>query len=202
MLCRLAPQQQLDPQQQRSSTAAPAASRFLSPEGRAAGLARAVYLSHLLLLLDWRLLLQMHVHTAQHDLVQHAAWRAAWAPQGSVLEVRVGGAVSAERSWRQCPAHTSACAASSHCCVHPPITAPQTEVAADLAQPKMFLQGVDAAGRPLLLLLARHHTLTANGPQQRYITYCLDVAIASADARANPANPDGKVVGVFDLRGG
>lgn len=62
----------------------------------------------------------------------------------------------------------------------------------------MFLQGVDAAGRPVLLLQARRHTLTASSVQQRYITYCLDAAIAIADARANP---DGKVVGVFDLAG-
>lgn len=81
----------------------------------------------------------------------------------------------------------------------PPPLSPQSEVAAELAADKAFVQGPDADGRPVIFVRVSHHRRArgAAGRVKRFICWVLDVAAATNDPTANP---DGKMVGVFDMR--
>eukprot|EP00775_Hariotina_reticulata_P011183 gene11183-11333_t len=107
----------------------------------------------------WLVARKMQANVAASHIRTHAAWRAAWVPEGRV---------------------------------------PESRVAADLAHKKIFLQGADRQGRPVLILQARKHMLTDSMSQQLCLCYALDTAIGYADTSINP---DSKMVGLIDLAG-
>ena len=76
----------------------------------------------------------------------------------------------------------------------------QSEIKDELASGKCFLQGHDKFGRAILLLHVKKHSKSLRDLKQcmRFLCYCLDKAIASADKSKNPT---GKVTGIYDLEG-
>lgn len=76
----------------------------------------------------------------------------------------------------------------------------QSEVEEELAAEKVFLQGCDKFGRRILVLRVSKHSVSVRKIEQtmRNLCYSLDKAIALADAEKNP---EGKIAGIFDLRG-
>jgi hypothetical protein len=80
----------------------------------------------------------------------------------------------------------------------------ESEIEALLATRKVCLQGLDAGGRPVILIRARlHHGGDAAG-NRRLICYALDAAYAAAaaaPAAAAAGNPDRRVLCLFDLAG-
>ena len=128
--------------------------------------------------------------------------RAAWGRSG-----RSGGGVMAERGPRfsRCRSKTTQLTVVS-------LTFPSllsqvpngaidaAEVAPDLAADKAFVQGADVSGRPVIFVRVAKHRRRKGAALRvkRFICWVLDVAAASND---NAVNPDGKMVGVFDMRG-
>lgn len=76
----------------------------------------------------------------------------------------------------------------------------QEEIKNELAAQKVFVQGCDNAGRGIILLLAARHSKTTRDLDEtkRFICYCLEQQCQLHDPQLNP---DGKGVGIFDMRG-
>lgn len=76
----------------------------------------------------------------------------------------------------------------------------QEEIKNELAVKKVFLQGCDNAGRGIILLLAARHSKSTRDLDEtkRFICYCLEQQCQLHDPLRNP---DGKGVGIFDMRG-
>ena len=76
----------------------------------------------------------------------------------------------------------------------------QAEVARELAARKCFLQGCDSQGHPVLVVWAARHDMGDRhmGETKRFIGYCLDNAIAAADAARHPG---AQIKCLFDLSG-
>lgn len=78
----------------------------------------------------------------------------------------------------------------------------ECEIEALLATRKVCLQGLDAAGRPVILIRARLHFGGDAAGNRRLICYALDAAYAAAAAApASTGNPDRRVLCLFDLAG-
>ena len=77
-------------------------------------------------------------------------------------------------------------------------TGPQGSVRRELAQGKVFVQGVDKQGRPVALVVGKNHVPGDRDEARRMIVYTLDKLIALNDPAKNPS---GKLVGIFDLDG-
>lgn len=136
---------------------------------------------------------------AVERLSKHAQWRAEYVPDGAIAAVR-GGAWGA--GWAG-GGRTQSGRARARTRRHkppPPPPPPQAEVAKELAAGKAFVQGCDAAGRPVVVVrVAAHKRARGASPRiKRFICWVLDVAAASVD---DAKNPDGKLVAIFDLRG-
>jgi hypothetical protein len=76
----------------------------------------------------------------------------------------------------------------------------QDEIKNELAAQKVFLQGPDRHGRGVIILKASRHSRSKRDLEEnkRLICYSLDNQTKLHDLRINP---DGKGVGIFDLRG-
>lgn len=76
----------------------------------------------------------------------------------------------------------------------------QEEIADELKQDKVFLQGLDKFGRRIIWLKVNRHSRTLRNLKQcmRLLCFSLDKAIALADQEKNPK---GMITGIFDLRG-
>ncbi|KAK9915876.1 hypothetical protein WJX75_005565 [Coccomyxa subellipsoidea] len=76
----------------------------------------------------------------------------------------------------------------------------EEEIKNELAAQKVFVQGCDNAGRGIILLLAARHSKTTRDLDEtkRFICYCLEQQCQLHDPQLNP---DGKGVGIFDMRG-
>ncbi|KXZ52707.1 hypothetical protein GPECTOR_8g102 [Gonium pectorale] len=71
-------------------------------------------------------------------------------------------------------------------------------VQVNLAHKKVFLQGLDRTGRPIVLGVgARHRKFETKDDALAFCTYALDTAVAIGDSHEDW---DGKFTGVFDLR--
>ena len=76
----------------------------------------------------------------------------------------------------------------------------QSEVKDELASEKVFVQGVDKAGRPCMYVIAAKHITAERDVDQckRFICYSLDRCIEQIDPERNPM---GAIAVIFDLRG-
>ncbi|KAG2424190.1 hypothetical protein HXX76_014723 [Chlamydomonas incerta] len=72
------------------------------------------------------------------------------------------------------------------------------EIRHELDQAKSFLPGTDREGRPLCVVLVARHEMKDAAASKRYIAYSLDCACAMG---AKTPGWDGKMSGIFDLRG-
>ena len=77
----------------------------------------------------------------------------------------------------------------------------QKDIKSELEGKKSYLQGVDNQGRAVSIILASKHSKSKRDLDEtkRLICYCLDASIDRCDLSRNPT---GKVVAIFDLRGG
>uniref|UniRef100_A0A7S0VKM8 CRAL-TRIO domain-containing protein n=1 Tax=Polytomella parva TaxID=51329 RepID=A0A7S0VKM8_9CHLO len=71
------------------------------------------------------------------------------------------------------------------------------EVRGDLNQQKTFLTGYDFQGHPIMLVIIRKH-IPSESQSKRYIVYTMDTAF---ELGTRIPNWDGKLAGIFDLRG-
>ena len=71
----------------------------------------------------------------------------------------------------------------------------ESSIAAELEAKKIFLQGIDVNGSPVLLFISRRHTAGVHPAEDtlRLLVYAIDAACAAA------ANPDRKICCIFDL---
>ncbi|CAD7699735.1 unnamed protein product [Ostreobium quekettii] len=76
----------------------------------------------------------------------------------------------------------------------------EEEIAGELAAKKVYLQGCDDKGRPLVIFLGSKHTMAERNVEetQRLICYTMDNAGLMSD---NSEGGDGKVYCLFDLTG-
>ncbi len=74
----------------------------------------------------------------------------------------------------------------------------QSEVPLELAAKKVFLQGFDHVGRPVVVIWASRHAMGHLEESKRFICYVLDNATAAAELRQNPL---GQILVLFDLSG-
>lgn len=76
----------------------------------------------------------------------------------------------------------------------------ESEIQAELDANKVFLQGTDSLGRPVIVIQARNHNMNTRNFEEtkRLICYTLDNSIAAADL---DKAPDGKICCIFDLSG-
>lgn len=76
----------------------------------------------------------------------------------------------------------------------------QDEIVRELAAEKAFLQGCDREGHPVLVVLAARHDMGDRSIEEtkRFICYCLDNTIATADFSRNSR---GQILCLFDLSG-
>ncbi|KXZ55394.1 hypothetical protein GPECTOR_3g52 [Gonium pectorale] len=74
----------------------------------------------------------------------------------------------------------------------------EEEVAEDLAQNKAFLPGYDKDGRPLCVVVVSRHKMLDAEQSKRCIAYSLDCAALMG---SKTPGWDGKMSGIFDLRG-
>lgn len=76
----------------------------------------------------------------------------------------------------------------------------QDRIQNELATKKVFVQGCDIHGRGIILLLVARHSKSMRDLEEtkRLICYSLDTSIKFHDLQRNP---DGKGIGIFDLRG-
>lgn len=80
----------------------------------------------------------------------------------------------------------------------------EEEVAREISTQKAYLQGCDHQARPVLIILARRHDMSARVPEEtnRFIVYTLDSCAAAVASNPNPSvNPLGKFLCLFDLSG-
>ena len=82
---------------------------------------------------------------------------------------------------------------------HP--TFDEASLAPVLDPPRIFLQGLDDRGRPVLLIRVRFHTRGRAEETARLVGYALDAAYAAAVRSPHPANPGRRLVLLLDLRG-
>lgn len=103
-----------------------------------------------------------------------------------------------------CAAHTMLRRAVPRCVLRLPVhlpPTPQSRVRDQLKEGKCFVQGLDKSGRPVVLGKgSAHHKFPTKEVAHTFCTYALDAAVHYG----NVMNPewDGKLTGVFDLRGG
>jgi hypothetical protein len=76
----------------------------------------------------------------------------------------------------------------------------QEEIRSELETRKVFVQGCDKHGRAIIYLMASRHSRSSRDLEEtkRLICYSLDTQIEFHDLQRNP---DGKGVGIFDMRG-
>lgn len=76
----------------------------------------------------------------------------------------------------------------------------QSEVSAEIATDKVFVQGADRQGRPCMYILAAKHVVAERDVEEckRFVCYALDRCIEQIDPSKNPS---GTISIVFDLRG-
>ena len=154
-------------------------------------------------------------------LTAQAAWRAAAMPAGRVLEARASlslfphaclrRALSGGTSFRGVERALSTQRPLVVVCISrllPALLSPcstQEDVQHELAAGKAFLQGADATGRPVLVVMAARHDMGARdlAETRRFVCYVLDAAAAVADAAgaARGRDPNGLLC-LFDLSGG
>lgn len=76
----------------------------------------------------------------------------------------------------------------------------ESEVAAEIATDKVFVQGADVDGRPCMYILAAKHVVAERDVEEckRFVCYALDRCIEQIDPAKNPS---GTISIIFDLRG-
>ncbi|PNH03389.1 hypothetical protein TSOC_010552 [Tetrabaena socialis] len=77
----------------------------------------------------------------------------------------------------------------------------EEEVMEDLSQNKAFMPGYDKTGRPLCVVVVRRHHIKDAEVSKRCIAYALDCAGLMGARGPAGAAWDGKMSGIFDLRG-
>jgi hypothetical protein len=148
---------------------------------------------------------KMDVHSAARRLAKHAAWRREHLPEGRVDEVsapRTAALVCGQRTppldvERVPPPQARAAAAFRH--AFAAFSPPQAELQGQIAQRKVLLQPAPSpGGSPLLIIRVRCHDPVPDvADVERFVIYSLEAAARLCDG---PANPDGKMWALFDLR--
>ncbi|KAG2496602.1 hypothetical protein HYH03_005424 [Edaphochlamys debaryana] len=77
----------------------------------------------------------------------------------------------------------------------------EDEITDDLAQNKSFLPGYCKDGRPLCIVVVNRHKMNDAESSKRCIAYALDCAVLMGQRGPLGAAWDGKMSGIFDLRG-
>lgn len=127
----------------------------------------------------------------------HAALLAEWRAAGE--------AVTDELLWRWIKAKGGVVAAEQALLTHAQWRMDLGRIETDdiqneLAAEKVFLQGCDQGGRPVLIVLGARHVIRQRdlAETKRLITYALEAAISIADTSRNPL---GQILCLFDLSG-
>ena len=136
------------------------------------------------------------VDKAERRLRTHARWRKDYVHNGRIDEASVSACVKAPSPFPRQKHPLMHKSSADHCNL-----TPQSEVKDEIASGKVFIQGVDKAGRPCMYVIAAKHLTSERDVDQckRFICYSLDRAIEHIDPERNPM---GSITVIFDLRGG